>query len=96
MKVHVNADSYIELSRNAYGKEHRIVLYRSSSLERRKSESFMKKMGKIILKVKKIIDSGNSDSLDKARAYLESENLNEKYCCYHLKSIRKEWISNYP
>ena len=77
MKVHVNPDSYIELSRNAYGREHRIVLYHSSSLERRKKESFMKKMGKVILKVRKIIDSGNSDSLDKARAYLESENLNE-------------------
>ena len=77
MKIHVNADLYIELSRNANGKEHRIVLYRSSSLERRKRESFMKKMGKIILKVKKIIDSGNSDSMAKARAYLESENLNE-------------------
>ena len=77
MKVHVNPDSYIEFSRNAYGREHRIVLYHSSSLERRKKESFMKNMGKVILKVRKIIDSGNSDSLDKARAYLELEKLNE-------------------
>ena len=77
MKLHVNADSYIELTENAYGKNHRIILYHSSSLERRKKESFMKKMGKVILKVKKIIDSGDSDAMDKARIYLESENLNE-------------------
>ena len=77
MKLHVNPDSYIDLYRNAYGREHRIILYHSSSLERRKREAFMKKMGKVILKVKKIIDSGNYDSLDKARSYLESENLNE-------------------
>ena len=38
----------------------------------------MRKMGKAIIKVKKIIDSGNYDSMDKARSYLESENLNEK------------------
>ncbi len=77
MKLHVNPDSYIELTGNVYGKEHRIVLYHSSSLERRKKEKFMKRMEKAIIKVKKIIDSGNYDSLDKARSYLESENLNE-------------------
>ena len=70
-------DSYIELTRNIYGKEHRIVLYHSSSLERRKKEKFMKKMSKVIFKVKKIMDSDNSDSLERARVYLESENLNE-------------------
>jgi transposase len=37
----------------------------------------MKKMNKVILKVKKIMDSGNSDSIQRARMYLESENLNE-------------------
>ena len=58
-------------------KDHRIVLYHSSSLERRKREMFIKKMGKVILRVKKIIDSGNSDAMDKARIYLESENMSE-------------------
>ena len=37
----------------------------------------MKKMGKVILSAKKIIDSGNSDAMGKARIYLESENMNE-------------------
>ena len=70
-------DSYIELTRNIYGKEHRIVLYHSSSLERRKKEKFMKKMEKVLTMVKKLIDSDNSDSMERARMYLESENLNE-------------------
>ena len=34
-------------------------------------------MEKVILKTKKIMDSGDSDSMDKAGIYLESENLNE-------------------
>ena len=37
----------------------------------------MKRMNKVILKVKKIMDSDNSDSMERARVYLESENLNE-------------------
>ena len=77
MKIHVNPDSYIEFTRNVYGKEHRIVLYHSSSLERRKKEKFMKRMEKAISRVKKIIVSDNSDSLERAMKYLESENLNE-------------------
>ena len=77
MKLEVEKDSHIELMRNVYGKNHRIILYHSSSLEKRKRDRFMKRMGKIILKAGKIMDSGDSDSMDKARIYLESENLNE-------------------
>jgi transposase len=77
MKLDVGKDSHIELMRNVYGKDHRIILYHSSSLEKRKTEMFMKRMGKVILSVKKIIDSGNSDAMDKARIYLKSENMNE-------------------
>ena len=77
MKVEVEKDSYIEMKKNVYGKDHRIILYHSSSLEIRKRETFMKRMEKVILKTKKIMDSGDSDSIKKARIYLESENLNE-------------------
>ena len=37
----------------------------------------MKRMDKVMARVKRIMDSGDSDSMDKARLYLESENLNE-------------------
>ncbi len=77
MKLEVERDSYIELTGNVYGYMHRIVLYHSSSLERRKKEKFMKKMEKAISRVKKIIDSDSYDSMERARMYLESENLNE-------------------
>ena len=77
MKLQVGNDSHIELMRNVYGKNHRIILYHSSSLEKRKKESFMKRMEKVILKAKRIMDSGDSDAMERARIYLESENLNE-------------------
>ena len=77
MKLEVGKDSHMELMRNVYGKDHRIILYHSSSLEKRKREMFMKRMGKIILKASKIMCSGDSDAMDKARIYLESENMNE-------------------
>jgi hypothetical protein len=77
MKLEVGKDSHMELMRNVYGKDHRIILYHSSSLEKRKTEMFMKKMGKIILNICKIMHSGDSDAMDKARIYLESENMNE-------------------
>jgi hypothetical protein len=85
MKTHVNPDSYIELTRNLYGKEHRIVLYHSSSLERGKKEKFMKKMNKVIFKVKKIIDSDNYDSLERAMMYLDQRTSMRHYCCHRLK-----------
>ncbi len=77
MELSVENDSHIELSRNVYGREHRIILYHSQSLEKRRRAKFMKRMEKVMARVKKIMDSGDSDSMDKARLYLESENLNE-------------------
>ncbi|MGP6240450.1 hypothetical protein ACNF40_08630 [Cuniculiplasma sp. SKW4] len=35
MKLEVEKDSHIELTKNVYGRNHRIILYHSSSLERR-------------------------------------------------------------
>ena len=37
----------------------------------------MKAFGKVYMKVKRTIESGDSDAMDKARIYLESQNLNE-------------------
>ena len=37
----------------------------------------MKRIEKVMSRVKRIIDTGDSDSMEKARIYLESENLNE-------------------
>ncbi|MGP6240451.1 hypothetical protein ACNF40_08635 [Cuniculiplasma sp. SKW4] len=37
----------------------------------------MKRMEKVILKAWKIMKTGDSDSMEKVRIYLESENLNE-------------------
>ncbi|MCL4311324.1 MAG: transposase [Candidatus Thermoplasmatota archaeon] len=77
MELDVGKDSYIELLRNVYGKDHRIILYHSQSLEKRKKLQFMKRIEKVMSRVKRIIDTGDSDSMEKARIYLESENLNE-------------------
>ena len=77
MKLDVGKDSHIEIVRNVYGKDHRIIVYHSSSLEKRKKETFMRSFERIILRAKKIMDSGDSDSMEKARMYLESERLNE-------------------
>lgn len=77
MKLHVENNSHIELANNVYWREHRIILYHSSSLEKRKREMFMKRMENIIKSVKKIMDTEDSDAMEKARIYLESGNLNE-------------------
>jgi transposase len=77
MGIDVGKDAHIELMRNVYGRYHRIVLYHSSSLENRQRSKFMKHIGKVTERVRKIMDSGDYDSMEKARIYLESENLNE-------------------
>jgi transposase len=77
MGIDVGKDAQIELMRNVYGRYHRIVLYHSSSLENRQRSKFMKHIGKVTERVRKIMDSGDYDSMEKARIYLESENLNE-------------------
>ena len=73
----VEEDSFIETERKVYGKIHRIIVYRSSKLQRRRIKSFMKTFGKVYRKVRRIIESGDSDAMDKARIYLESQNMNE-------------------
>ena len=77
MEINVKEDSYIELIRNVYGRDHRIILYHSKSLETRKKNKFMKHLAKVMERAKKIIDSDDSDSMEKARMLLESEHLNE-------------------
>ena len=47
MKLEVGKDSHMELMRNVYGKVHRIILYHSSSLERRKTESSGKRKSRV-------------------------------------------------
>ena len=73
----IGEDSFIDTQKHVYGKNHRIILYHSSKLQKRRVRSFMKTFGKVYLKVKRTIESGDSDAMDKARIYLESQNLNE-------------------
>ena len=75
MPVHM--DSSMETERKVYGKNHRIIVYRSSKLQERRVRSFMKTFRKAYMKVKRIMETGDSDAVDKARIYLESQNLNE-------------------
>ncbi|HLH86079.1 MAG TPA: hypothetical protein VKU79_04370 [Thermoplasmataceae archaeon] len=70
-------DSYFETSKKVYGKDHRIVVYHSSKLERKNIISFMRRFSDVYMKVRKIVDSGDSDSMEKARLYLEAEKLDE-------------------
>ncbi|MCL5802519.1 MAG: transposase, partial [Candidatus Thermoplasmatota archaeon] len=73
----IGLDSFIDTHKHVYGKNHRIILYPSSKLQKRRVRSFMKALGKVYMKVKRTIDSGDSDAMDKARIYLESQNLNK-------------------
>ncbi len=77
MSLHINRDSFIETSKIVYGKNHRIIVYHNSKLERRQIIKFMKRFRKVYAKVKGIVEKGDSDSMEKARLYLEMENLNE-------------------
>ncbi|MHB1812431.1 MAG: hypothetical protein ACYCPR_08495 [Thermoplasmataceae archaeon] len=54
MELSVENDSHIELSRNVYAREHRIILYHSQSLEKRRREKFMKRMDKVMARVKSV------------------------------------------
>ena len=75
MPVHM--DSSMETERKVYGKSHRIIVYRSSKLQERRVRSFMKTFRKAYMKVKRIMETGDSDAVEKVRLYLESQNLNE-------------------
>ncbi|MHB1470384.1 MAG: hypothetical protein ACYCSA_01830 [Thermoplasmataceae archaeon] len=54
MELSVESDSHIELSKNVYGREHRIILYHSQSLEKRRRAKFMKRMDKVMARVKSV------------------------------------------
>ncbi len=73
----IGEDSFIETQKHVYGKNHRIILYHSSKLQKRRVSPFMKTFGKVYMKVNRTIESGRSDAMDKARIYLESQNLNK-------------------
>ena len=77
MSLPLKRDSFMETRKSVYGRDHRIILYHSSKLERRRIITFMKHFRKVYRKVSGIIDTCDSDSMEKARFYLESENLNE-------------------
>ncbi|EQD36911.1 transposase-like protein, partial [mine drainage metagenome] len=77
MAIPVENDSFTETRKNVYGRDHRIIVYHSSKLEKKHMMTFMKRFRKVYLKVRKIMESGDSDSMEKAGYYLEAENLNE-------------------
>lgn len=89
MKLHVEKDASIDMVQHVYGKDHRIILYHSTSLEKRKKERFMKHMENVMIKTKKILDSGDSDAMEKARIFLETEKLNETILLPSLEINRK-------
>jgi transposase len=73
----VGKDSFIETEKIVYGRNHRVILYHSSKLQRKRIISFMKKFRKTYIRTRSIIESGDSDSMERAMSYLESRNLNE-------------------
>ncbi len=75
--IPVDMDSFVETEKFVYGGKHRIIVYHSSKLQRKRIKSFMKRFRRVYLKTRRIIESGDSDAIEKARFYLESEKLNE-------------------
>ena len=85
MALPLDRDSFTETRKNVYGRDHRIIVYHSSKLEKKRIIAFMKRFRKIYMRVTKIMESGNSDSLEKARFCLEAENLNETILLLSMK-----------
>jgi len=85
MSLPLEKDSFIETRKPVYGRDHRIIVYHSSKLERRRLITFMKHFRRVYRKVRGIIGTGDSDSMEKARFYLEAENLNETIILPTLK-----------
>jgi len=79
-------DNIVSITDNVYKKNYRIIIYHSKSLENKRKNKFMRHLAKAIIKAKKIIDSGDSDSMEKARMLLESEHLNETILLPSLES----------
>ena len=59
----VGEDSFIETEKTVYGRKHRIILYHSSKLQRKRIISFMKKFRNVYIRTRNIIESGDSDSM---------------------------------
>jgi transposase len=78
-------ESIAETSRVVYGKEHRIIVYHSSSLERKQVRRFMNKFRESYSRVRKIVQSGDHDALQKAQYCLESRHLQETILLPDLK-----------
>lgn len=74
MPLTIERDSFTETTKTVYGNDYRIIIYHGSPLERKKVVSVMKKFRKVYSKVKGIIERGDSDSMEKARIYLEGQN----------------------
>lgn len=77
MGLKVDRNAHVEIHAYVYGKDHRVILYHSQSLEERHKIRFMKNMNRVMSRVKRIMDTGDSDCVEKARMYLEAEHLNE-------------------
>ena len=77
MSLPLEKDSFIETRKNVYGRDHRIIIYHNSKLQKKRIIAFMKRFSRVYENVRKIVESGDSDAMEKARLYLEMENLNE-------------------
>lgn len=89
MAMPVGKDSFIETSKIVYGREHRIIIYHSSKLEKMQTAEFMKHFNRVYRRVRSIIESGDSDSIEKASFYLEGENLHETILLPSLEINKK-------
>ncbi len=90
------ADPFTETEKTVYGKKHRIIVYHSSRLQRERIMSFMRAFKRVYRKARMIIDSGDSDVMEKVGFYLESHNLNETILLTDLRidheRMEKSWI----
>jgi hypothetical protein len=77
MNYPLERDSFFETHRTVYGEFHRIIIYHSSKLERKRVRTLLRELRTVYTKAKDIVERRDSDSLEKARLYLESRNLNE-------------------
>ena len=78
MGISVKKDSFIETRKVVYGMDHRIIVYHSSKIGRKRIMAFRKTFRKAYVKVRGTMDSGDSDALVRERIYLKSIQLQEK------------------
>ncbi|MEM3489845.1 MAG: hypothetical protein QXO75_09375 [Nitrososphaerota archaeon] len=77
MEDPIEKDSFFETYRTVYGDYPRIIVYHSSKLERKRIKAFLNEFRIVYGRARSIMEKGDSDSLEKARLYLESNNMNE-------------------